>query len=86
MKSKKEIITKLTELIEEQSLGRIPASTVASTDRIIEDLGLDSLDFATIMLSCEEWLAIKIDENKVRWSDVRTVDSLADLFVIIPEK
>ena len=53
---------------------------VQATDRLMADLGLDSLDYAVLMLQVETSLGVKITENDVIWSQVQTVAQLADLF------
>jgi acyl carrier protein len=78
MKSVFEIETHICTLIEEVSLESIKARDVASESKIILDLGLDSLDYATILLACEKWLQIKISENGVEWNKIQTVRELAE--------
>jgi acyl carrier protein len=80
MKQKIEIVLKIQETIEELSLGNVPAKQISPENRLIADLGLDSLDFATVMLTVEKWSGIKIKEDLVNWSAVQTVDQLAALF------
>jgi acyl carrier protein len=79
MRSIDEIEQKLSLLIEDATLGAVKAEAVRSDQALLEDLGLDSLDYATTMLGCEEWLGVKIDESTVEWREVRTVRQLADL-------
>lgn len=78
--NKSEIVHKIQETIEEVSLGNIPMQRIESQSRLIADLGLDSLDYATVMLTIERWSGIKIKENSVNWPAVQTVDQLAALF------
>jgi acyl carrier protein len=78
--NKSEIVHKIQETIEEVSLGNIPMQRIEPQSRLIADLGLDSLDYATVMLIIERWSGIKIKENSVNWSAVQTVDQLAALF------
>lgn len=86
MKTKEQILEHLKARIEDVSLGEISAASVQPCSRIIGDLGLDSMDYATIMLSTEQWLGMKIREDGVRWAEVQTVEQLADLFLAnIPE-
>lgn len=79
MKSKEQIIVKLKELIEEISLGMVKAATIHPNAQIIAELGMDSLDYATLMLSCEGWLGIRIKEDSVKWQEIRTIDDLAEM-------
>lgn len=81
MKKKSEIVAKIQEAIEEVSLGEIPVSRATPESRLIGDLGMDSLDYASVMLAVERWSGIKIREDSVDWSAVQTVDQLADLFI-----
>ena len=80
MKTKSEIVKKIKETIAEVSLGAVTEEQVLSDSRIIGDLGLDSLDYATVMLSLERWSKVKIKEDSVNWATVQTVDQLAGLF------
>jgi acyl carrier protein len=80
MKNKSDIIKQICQSIEEVSLGAINAQNIAIDDRLIGDLGLDSLDYATVMLSVERWGSIKIREDAVNWAVIQTVEQLAVLF------
>jgi len=77
MKSKDEIVEQIKILVEDISLGETPADAIAPDDRLIVDLGLDSLDYASVLLGCERWLGIKVREDGVDWSQITTVDQLA---------
>lgn len=77
MKSRDEITTYLTSQIEEIKLGTVAADQIAGDQRLIQDLGLDSLDYATCLLACEKWLGIKVREDGVDWGAIQTVDQLA---------
>ncbi len=81
MKTKDEILKKIQESIEEISLGVVTAENARPDCRIIGDLRLDSLDYATVMLALERWSGVKIKEDSVNWATVQTVDQLANLFV-----
>lgn len=74
-----EIESKIAEFIEVTTLGRIKSAEVQASQSLLGDLGLDSLDYATTMLSCEEWLGAKVREGAVDWRTVRTVADLASL-------
>lgn len=79
MKSKTETVNYIKVLIEENSLGEIKASNIKESQALIGDLGIDSLDFAAIMLACEQWLKVKVKEDQIDWAKVRTVEQLADV-------
>lgn len=80
MKQKQEIIHKIQQAIEEISLGVVTANQCEPTKRLIGDCGLDSLDYAAVMLTVEQWSGIKIKEDSVNWSHVQSIDQLAALF------
>jgi len=80
MKEKSEIIKRIQTAIEEVSLGAISLDRIQPSSRLIGDLGLDSLDYASVMLNVENWSGIKIKEDLVNWSKVQTVEELAALF------
>jgi acyl carrier protein len=63
--------------IESISLGANPAAEIRETDEIMADLGLDSLDYATVMLTCETWLGVKVNEAAADWRRMKTVVQLA---------
>lgn len=67
----------LAGLIEEITLGRRPAAAIRPGDRLIADLGLDSLDYATVLLGCERWLGIRVAEEGVDWRSIQSVEQLA---------
>ena len=81
MKTRTEIIHHLAAAIESATFGRVPASAIQPHDRLIADLKLDSLDYATVMLGCEQWSGRKLDENNVNWADIDTVEKLAGAFM-----
>ena len=77
MKTYEEILTRITTLIEDISLGVNKASEIYPNARILSDLGLDSLDYASDLLDCEKWLGVKVQEEGVDWSRLATVAHLA---------
>ena len=77
MKTPQDIVTFIAATIEEVSLGARSAASVGPEARILEDLGLDSLDYATVLLSCEQWLDIHVREDDVDWRQLDTVEKLA---------
>lgn len=76
------ILAKLKLIIEDVSLGNITAGTIIDDNKIIDDLGLDSLDFASVLLSCEQWLGIKVQERDVDWRNIQTVNELAQFLYL----
>ena len=72
-----EIERYLAGLIEEITLGRHPAATIRPGDRLIAELGLDSLDYATVLLGCERWLGIRVAEEGVDWRSIQSIEQLA---------
>lgn len=79
MKTQKEILNQLKILIEEQTLGGYTEDQIADDAKMRDDLGLDSLDYATVFLSCEKWLNIKVKESGIDWSKIQTLNLLAQL-------
>ena len=75
--SQEEIERYLAGLIDEVTLGKRPAASVKPSDRLIADLGLDSLDYATVLLGCERWLGIRVTEEGVDWRSIHSVEQLA---------
>jgi acyl carrier protein len=47
---------------------------------ILVDLDIDSLDYASVVLTLEEETGISLEERDIDWSDVRSVADLAGLF------
>ena len=78
MKPLSDIINHLKLVIEDVSLGKINRNEIAG-DSVLLDLGIDSLDFASIMLAGETFIGGKIDENGIDWRNVRTVLQLSEL-------
>lgn len=78
MKPLNDIIVHLKLVIEDVSLGAIDRNTITG-DAVLLDMGLDSLDFASIMLSGETFVGGKVNENNVDWRNVKTVLQLAEI-------
>ena len=53
---------------------------ISEKTKILEDLGLDSLDYVKLLLAVEKALKTKVLEEGVDWSKVVTVSQLAKLF------
>jgi acyl carrier protein len=77
MTSQAEITVLLKEMIEEVSLGERTADSIDDSDTLLGTLGLDSLDYASVVLAVEERLNIKIAEEGVDWPALDTVAALA---------
>ena len=78
MKPLSDIISHLKLVIEDVSLGAIDRNTI-NGDSVLLDLGIDSLDFASIMLSGETFVGGKVNENNIDWRNVKTVLQLAEV-------
>jgi acyl carrier protein len=79
MKSVDAIVAYLTSAVEDVTLGAVAASQVTPGSTLLEDLGLDSLDYASLMLMGEQWVGVKVAEDDVDWRKVATVEQLATL-------
>lgn len=79
MKNVNEILEYLKGEIEVITLGNITHDNINDNSSLMDDIGLDSLDYASIMLAGETFVSGKIDENNVNWRNVRTVAELAEL-------
>jgi acyl carrier protein len=80
MRTQNQIFDIVKKSVEDVSLGVISKDKVEWSSRLIEDLGLDSLDYASVMISVEKETDVSIEEDKVVWSEVQTAGQLADLF------
>jgi acyl carrier protein len=58
-----------------RSIARIPSGVeIAPESRLVEDLGIDSLDLVSIVLTAQELYGVAIDEDEV--SGLRTMSDL----------
>lgn len=71
-KIKKTIISNLSKISKRKK--------ISEKTKILEDLGLDSLDYVKLLLTVEKTLKTKVLEEGVDWSKVVTVSQLAELF------
>lgn len=78
MKSKQEIINFLKEQIHEITFEQVSKDSMTDNSVILE-LGLDSLDFAQLMLAGETFVGHKVNEKDINWANVRTIEQLADI-------
>ncbi|MEM7557739.1 MAG: hypothetical protein AAF394_01325 [Planctomycetota bacterium] len=77
MKSKDDIAQDIKYLVEEVSLGATAADSIRGEDKLMADLKLDSLDYATVLLGCARLVGTNVREDGVDWSEIVTVDQLA---------
>jgi acyl carrier protein len=77
MRTRDEIAGHIRAIVDEITPGGRDVSAIDGSARLIEDLGLDSLDYATVLLGCEEWLSLRVVEDRVDWQLIGTVDGLA---------
>lgn len=78
MKPLNDIINHLKLVIEDVTLGKVSRDTI-TRDSVLLDLGIDSLDFASIMLAGETFVSSKVNENGIDWRNIRTIHQLAQL-------
>lgn len=78
MKTINEITQYIRKSIEDLTFGSIKSDSLCD-ESVIIDLGLDSLDFASIMLSGEEFVNSKIDEDSINWAEIKTIIQLSEL-------
>ena len=65
-----------------RAIARIPAEIAISADsRLVEDLGIDSLDLVSIVLTAQEDYGVPIDEDEV--AGLRT---MADLVLYVDRR
>jgi acyl carrier protein len=65
-----------------RSIARIPSDVVIASDsRLVEDLGIDSLDLVSIVLSAQETYGVAIDED-----DVASLRTIADLVLYVDRR
>jgi acyl carrier protein len=76
-KSAREIEAFLATSIADVAAGKSGGRRVTADLDILTDLGLDSLEYATVLLSCERWLGTRIQEQGIDWSALSTVGNLA---------
>lgn len=67
--------------IEEITFGQVVITEENENLALISELGLDSLDFASVMLSGETFSGVSLSEGSIDWSTVRTLDDLVELFL-----
>lgn len=47
---------------------------------LLDEVGLDSLDYATVVVRTEDELGVKLREDGIDWPVVRTIGDLAAVF------
>jgi acyl carrier protein len=60
---------------------QVPIDAVGVDQELIGGLGLDSLDYAAVVLGTEAAMGGELDESNVDWVRVRTVKDLAEALV-----
>lgn len=75
------LVEALAKFVEEISLGVISSSSVRKDSQIIDELNFDSLDYASLMLMGEQFLGTRITESNVIWSQIKTIEDLANLLI-----
>lgn len=56
---------------------KVPAVDIKDDDELIAGLGIDSLDYATVLVTCESELGVSVMEDDIDWRKVRTIKDLA---------
>ncbi len=74
MKSREEILTKLTEILVEEF--EIEAEAITPEANMYTDLDLDSIDTVDLVINLQEIIGKKIDPETFK--SVRTIDSVVD--------
>jgi acyl carrier protein len=65
-----------------RAIARIPSDVAIGSDsRLVEDLGIDSLDLVSIVLSAQETYGVAIDED-----DVASLRTIADLVLYVDRR
>ncbi len=65
-----------------RAIARIPSNVpVTAESRLVEDLGIDSLDLVSIVLTAQETYGVAIDED-----DVAELRTMADLVVYVDRR
>ncbi len=62
------------------------SSRFSSTANLVEDVGLDSLEMLQFMLELEAALDVQIDFDKLEFSYLRSIDSLAQFLDTMPAR
>jgi acyl carrier protein len=57
----------------------VSASQIKDDDELIAGLGIDSLDYATVLVTCESELGVSVMEDDIDWRAVRTIKDLAEV-------
>lgn len=72
---RKELESKVKEIVTDQLI--IDPREVSETDKIVEDLGADSLDCIEIVMNCEREFGIHIPDNEL--DSIQTIKDLCDI-------
>jgi acyl carrier protein len=80
MPTKAEILQFLKREVDDITLGETPEGEIKDNAIILDELGMDSLDYATMTISAENKFNVKVTEDDIDWAEVDTLNKLADLF------
>lgn len=79
MKTREEIQKKVAQEIQDITFGQVNITDSGNSSLgLISDLGLDSLDYAALMVSVEEWLDVKVPEGNVDWNQLASADQFTE--------
>jgi acyl carrier protein len=77
-RTRQEIVNRIAEEVQSVTLNRVRANEVLEQHRLLNDLRLDSLGYATVLLRVESWLGVHVVEDYVDWLNIQTVAQMAD--------
>lgn len=80
MKNFEEISKYIIDQISKATLDEISLSDLDMDRQLIDDIGLDSLDFAQVMLGTEDWLGVAVPEGDIDWTALGTINLLSGFF------
>lgn len=66
-------------MITEAIAEHVPGDHDPDSD-ILQDIGLDSLDYASVVVTVEDRLGASLREDEIDWSRVKTIRDLAGVF------
>ena len=75
LKKEEKVKNIILEIIDENNLGKINASTINESSMLTDDLGLDSLNLAQLTVVIESEFGIDIFENRI----VRTFGEIMEI-------
>ncbi len=72
------ITSKLKMIISEIKEDETLVSSINHNDDLINEVGLDSLEMIDFMLQIEEAFSVQLDFDKIDFSDLKSIKSLAE--------